>query len=482
MPFIFSPPRYISQRHCGYCNGKKTDHYALESQKKQAQLSDPDSIIIGTSITEMSCSDYDELINQGFRRSGTFLYKPDMLRTCCRYYTIRTDMSQLKLTKQHRKVVNRFIKAISENNEEPQHKNQKEYDLTGLLQAESKSKRFYTRYETSEFTPEKFALYKKYQISVHNDKPEEVTEASFDRFLCETPFPDEEIDGSSEEWDFLDSWIKNWKPSQKVQYDHSRKRRIGPTHECYYLDDKLIAISVLDFLPTGVSSIYFIWDPDYAHLSLGTLSGLREILMCRELSLGYYYLGYYIDDCPKMNYKSKFGGELLDLVNEVYVPLSLAKPWIANDRLFVLGREEELENEQVEYGLDNDGHPLSLENSRFASDEVVNIAEKVYGEDAIFEKARTAMHILITKHEMAPQDKNSPYTIPEVMPGLIPLWKIVDMFETGVLSDTFPVSIIMSGRLQRLSLGKLNDVGRQLVIDCARLFGPRKIRQGILNI
>ena len=90
--------------------------------------------------------------------------------------------------------------------------------------------------------------------------------------------------------------------------------RLGPTHECYYLDGKLIAISVIDFLPTGVSSVYLIWDPDYAHLSLGTLLAVREVQMCHELNLGYYYLGYYLEDCDKMRYKKKFGGEVLDVL------------------------------------------------------------------------------------------------------------------------------------------------------------------------
>ena len=36
-------------------------------------------------------------------------------------------------------------------------------------------------------TPETFELYKKYQVSVHNDKPEKVTMRGFSRFLCDSP-------------------------------------------------------------------------------------------------------------------------------------------------------------------------------------------------------------------------------------------------------------------------------------------------------
>jgi arginyl-tRNA--protein-N-Asp/Glu arginylyltransferase len=35
------------------------------------------------------------------------------------------------------------------------------------------------------------------------------------------------------------------------------------------VDDKLVAFSVIDILPGCVSSVYFVWDPDYAWASLG---------------------------------------------------------------------------------------------------------------------------------------------------------------------------------------------------------------------
>lgn len=276
LPMVISRPHYISGRDCGYCNGKKEDFHALESQKSTNGDKESQSITIGCQIEQMTCQHYDELINQGFRRSGTFLYKPDLLRGCCRLFTIRTDINHLKVTKAHRKTINRFIRGISD--EVDSKEGNKHFDLHSLVKAEQKSTRFYTRYEPSRFSKEKFELYKKYQIYVHNDEPKEITESSFKRFLCDTPFPEKEVVGSLGDWDILNQWVKKWQPE-----NNSRSHRVGPTHECYYLDGKLIAISILDFLPTGVSSIYFIWDPDYAYLSLGTLSGLREIIMCNEL-------------------------------------------------------------------------------------------------------------------------------------------------------------------------------------------------------
>jgi arginine-tRNA-protein transferase len=49
------------------------------------------------------------------------------------------------------------------------------------------------------------------------------------------------------------------------------------------LDGKLIAVAVLDILPGAVSSVYFMWDPDWAGMGLGKISALREIALVQEL-------------------------------------------------------------------------------------------------------------------------------------------------------------------------------------------------------
>jgi arginyl-tRNA---protein transferase len=71
----------------------------------------------------------------------------------------------------------------------------------------------------------------------------------------------------------------------------------GSYHQCYYLDDKLIAVAVLDILPRFISSVYFMYDPDYSFLGLGKYSALREIALTNELrengreEMMYYYMG-----------------------------------------------------------------------------------------------------------------------------------------------------------------------------------------------
>lgn len=51
----------------------------------------------------------------------------------------------------------------------------------------------------------------------------------------------------------------------------------------YKVDGKIVGISVVDILPSCVSSVYFIWDPDYAWASLGKLSALFEIAIAMEM-------------------------------------------------------------------------------------------------------------------------------------------------------------------------------------------------------
>jgi hypothetical protein len=46
----------------------------------------------------------------------------------------------------------------------------------------------------------------------------------------------------------------------------------------------LIGISVIDILPHCISSVYFIWHPDWAWASLGKLSALHEIALAVEMN------------------------------------------------------------------------------------------------------------------------------------------------------------------------------------------------------
>lgn len=436
-------PMYIEDRHCGYCKGEKIDHWALESWLKKNEPAS--STTIGMSVELMNCSQYDQLMNKGFRRSGKFLYKPDLLRNCCRLYTIRTDYDQMKIVKQHRQVVNRFIRAILDPNEKVEDKKEKkggQFNLESLIIAEQASSRFHTRFEPAGYSKEKYELYKKYQMAVHNDKESDVKKLSFERFLCETPFKDKEVKGTVQQWKILANWISQWNgKSTKLA---ANERHIGPTHECYYLDDNLIAISVIDFLPTGVSSVYFIWDPDYAHLSLGTLSGLREILMCKQLELGYYYLGYYIEDCQKMKYKGQFGGELLDVCNGKYYPISKLAHFIKNGRFFAASEEQNL----------------------------TNICEQLFGDDAAsYKEAQLALMKLSEKYNVEEPTRRD-FALPNVVPGLVPLPKVLEWYDSATIDENYPFIVFLElTHVRARNELQLSASDRRLFIDTVRLLG-----------
>ena len=66
---------------------------------------------------------------------------------------------------------------------------------------------------------------------------------------------------------------------------------------------KLLAISVVDRLNNGLSAIYTFFDPDEDARALGVLAILWLIGETKRLGLEHLYLGYWIKDCQKMNYK-----------------------------------------------------------------------------------------------------------------------------------------------------------------------------------
>jgi arginyl-tRNA--protein-N-Asp/Glu arginylyltransferase len=81
----------------------------------------------------------------------------------------------------------------------------------------------------------------------------------------------------------------------------------------YKLHDRIVAVGIVDLCSRSISSVYVYYDPDFAYRSLGTFSLLKEIMICREVGVPYYYLGYTVADCPSMNYKERFKPfELLD--------------------------------------------------------------------------------------------------------------------------------------------------------------------------
>lgn len=77
---------------------------------------------------------------------------------------------------------------------------------------------------------------------------------------------------------------------------------------CYRTQNgRLIGVGLCDALPQALSTVYFYFDPAEHRRGLGTFSSLVEIEWCREHARNHYYLGFWVSDCPKMAYKSRFG-------------------------------------------------------------------------------------------------------------------------------------------------------------------------------
>lgn len=196
--------------------------------------------------------------------------------------------------------------------------------------SQRKRRKLEIRLKKSSFEQEEFDLYRRYQISVHNDSPDRVTESSYRSFLVDTPlvFVPPAGDGTVPPSGF------------------------GSFHQQYLIDGQLVAVGVIDILPKCLSSKYLFWDPDFAFLSLGKFSALQEINWVKEnqahcLSLQYYYLGYYIHSCRKMRYKAAYRpSELLCPLRYLWVSFDIAKPLLDRKPYVVLSESSILQDEE----------------------------------------------------------------------------------------------------------------------------------------
>lgn len=96
-------------------------------------------------------------------------------------------------------------------------------------------------------------------------------------------------------------------PATRAQYDGFLPSSwLEQYYMEFWLEDRLIGIAVTDTLKLSLSALYTFFLPEYENRSLGTWAILQQIELARGLNKPYLYLGYQIDDCRKMNYKSNF--------------------------------------------------------------------------------------------------------------------------------------------------------------------------------
>ncbi|SMQ50625.1 unnamed protein product [Zymoseptoria tritici ST99CH_3D7] len=280
---------------CGYCKGDETSQRTPDSRASYYVRS-----------TRLTPEHYQELMDRGWRRSGSLLYLPDASRSCCPHYTIRLPAAQFTPSRDQRQTLYRWNKFVlgedyikQEKLKFPRTKVQKNRqkkaaetfsllptlhasELSSLHKSLTPAHEFTLTLEPSTFTEEKYLLYAHYQSQIHHDPPSEISRSGFRRFLCDSPLVSSpgHPDGSS--------------------------HALGSYHHLYRLDGRLIAMAVLDLLPRGVSAVYFIYHTDFEKFSLGKVSAMREAGLALEDGYENYYMGYYIHECKKMRYKADF--------------------------------------------------------------------------------------------------------------------------------------------------------------------------------
>ncbi|KNC56490.1 uncharacterized protein AMSG_11508 [Thecamonas trahens ATCC 50062] len=267
--------------------------------------------------------DYQELIDRGWRRSGYYCYRPHVTPdVCCKLYTIRARAADVFATRSQRKKMARFVRGVAgparpggaENEEEEEEEEEVWPPPPARAACPSRPRALAAAGLRLEFVLSRdgevhgptHALYRKYQMAVHGSKENEVSEAAFERFLVSSPI---RSDAESSHPGFA-ALCAAWPPPY-LSFCTTPPTGYGSYHMRWWLGEELIAVSVLDVLPACLSSVYFFYDPDQAHLSLGVVSAEVEILLTAALSahlpsLKYYYLGYYVDSCPKMQYKGEY--------------------------------------------------------------------------------------------------------------------------------------------------------------------------------
>ncbi len=105
---------------------------------------------------------------------------------------------------------------------------------------------------------------------------------------------------------------------RRLQHDDLESEDRPGFEECFYhsptstlemtysIGGRLAAVGIVDATPSALSSVYFYFDPGHSRRSLGVFSAMCEIEECRRRQLAFWYIGYYIRECQRMNYKAQY--------------------------------------------------------------------------------------------------------------------------------------------------------------------------------
>ena len=114
-----------------------------------------------------------------------------------------------------------------------------------------------------------------------------------------------------ETMDLCEKFLKNRYPKENnnapgYYRDFFLNNIVNSAQIQYRVGDRLVGASIIDIGYNWINAVYFYFDPDESHRSLGTYNVLQLIDLCLEWEVGYLYLGYLINSVPAMSYKSNF--------------------------------------------------------------------------------------------------------------------------------------------------------------------------------
>ena len=96
--------------NCGYCKDSETG------------IKNKSSYSFGFVTDKYPADLYEKMMFNGWRRCGTYTYKPNLFKSCCKSYTCRLNINDYKPNKDQRRVMKRFRKYLSGELEEEKNK------------------------------------------------------------------------------------------------------------------------------------------------------------------------------------------------------------------------------------------------------------------------------------------------------------------------------------------------------------------------
>lgn len=198
---------------------------------------------------------YSGLIQQGFRRSGKFAYRPHC-ENCRECVPVRIILQE-------------FIASRSQKRAYKQHQN------------------LFSRILPIAFHAEHYALYAAYQKARHADTLENKKVAS------DNKSQPKKIDKT--EQDEIEQY-NNFLCQTNVESVMVEFRENG----------QLKMVSVIDLVRDGISAVYTFYETNDVRASFGTYNVMWQIDWAKSLNFPYLYLGYWIKDSRKMAYKQNF--------------------------------------------------------------------------------------------------------------------------------------------------------------------------------